>query len=190
MTAKSTEEAWTGVQPIGARTQLREFRESDGPAAHRIVGDDRVTHFLSFDSRDEKAAKAMVDGAVQRARSQPRNEYYLAITRRDDDTLIGFCRLALSGAQAAKLGYAVAADCWNRGFASDAVSTMLEFAFTNLELHRVTAAIGPDNHASQRVVGRLGFKREGVLRDHVFTNGSWRDSVLYSILSSEWTEEH
>lgn len=65
---------------------------------------------------------------------------------------------------------------------------MLEFAFTNLELHRVTAAIGPDNHASLRVVDRLGFKREGVLRDHVFTNGSWRDSVLYSILSGEWAE--
>lgn len=188
MTAKGTEETWTGVHLMGTRTRLREFRASDGPAAHRIVGDDRVTRFLSFDSRDEAAAQAMVDGAVQRARSLPRNEYYLAITRTGDDNLIGFCRLALSGVQAAKLGYAVAADCWGRGFASDAVSTMLDFAFANLELHRVTAAIGPDNPASQRVVGRLGFKQEGVLRDHVFTNGAWRDSVLYSILRSEWTK--
>ncbi|UUV33569.1 GNAT family N-acetyltransferase [Amycolatopsis roodepoortensis] len=188
MTTESAEKAWTGVELLGTRTRLREFREADGPAAYRIVGDDRVTHFLSFDSRDMEAAQAMVDGAVQRARSEPRNEYYLAMTRADDDGLIGFCRLALSGVQAAKLGYAVAAEHWGLGFASDAVSTMLGFGFTTLDLHRITAAIGPDNHASQTVVSRLGFKQEGILRDHVFTNGAWRDSVLYSILSHEWTE--
>jgi [ribosomal protein S5]-alanine N-acetyltransferase len=54
-----------------------------------------------------------------------------------------------------------------------------------LELHRITAAIGPENAASIAVVKRLGFTREGCLRDHVFTNGAWRDSELYSILAHE-----
>lgn len=180
-------EQWSGVELLGTKTRLREFQKSDGVDAFRIVGDHRVTHYLSFDSRDKAAAQAMIDGAVERARSQPRNEYYLAMTRADDDSLIGFCRLALSGVQAAKLGYAVAADHWGQGFATDAVSIMLEFAFSTLDLHRVTAAIGPDNHASQAVMKRLGFKQEGVLRDHVFTNGAWRDSILYSILKQEWT---
>ncbi|WP_308283159.1 GNAT family N-acetyltransferase [Pseudonocardia nigra] len=63
---------------------------------------------------------------------------------------------------------------------------MLGFAFTRLELHRVSAAIGPSNARSIAVVERLGFTLEGRLRDHVFTNGAWRDSLLYSILSGEW----
>ena len=171
---------------MGQRTRLREFVSADGAAAFSIVGDDRVTKFLSFDSRSPAAAQEMIDGAVQRAKSQPRNEFYLAMTQLDDDGLIGFCRLALTGVKAAKLGYAVAADHWGRGYASDAVSIMLGFAFGSLSLHRVTAAIGPDNAASQAVVEKLGFVREGVLRDHVFTNGAWRDSVLYSLLHDEW----
>jgi len=170
----------------GRHTRLREFRSEDGSAAFSIVGDDQVTKFLSFDSRTPAAAQEMIDSAVERAKSRPRNEFYLAMTQIHDDALIGFCRLALSGVKAAKLGYAVAADQWGRGYASDAVSSMLNFAFDALSLHRVTAAIGPDNFASQAIVEKLGFVREGVLRDHVFTNDAWRDSVLYSLLRNEW----
>jgi ribosomal-protein-alanine N-acetyltransferase len=64
---------------------------------------------------------------------------------------------------------------------------LLDFAFGPLGLHRVSAAIGPDNSASIAVVKRLGFAHEGRLRDHVFTNGAWRDSELYSVLAPEWT---
>jgi RimJ/RimL family protein N-acetyltransferase len=63
---------------------------------------------------------------------------------------------------------------------------MISFGFQVLDLHRITAAIGPDNTASIAVVKKLGFTREGRLRDHVFTNGAWRDSELYSILVHEW----
>ncbi|MET9325106.1 GNAT family protein [Streptomyces sp. NPDC003038] len=51
---------------------------------------------------------------------------------------------------------------------------------------RASAAIGPSNLASIALVERLGFQKEGVLRDHVHTNGSWRDSVLYSVFENEW----
>ncbi|WP_233574255.1 GNAT family N-acetyltransferase [Amycolatopsis panacis] len=171
----------------GKLTRLREFRRSDGPDAFAIVGDDRVTRFLSFDSRNREAAQTMINDAVQRAKIRPRNEYYLGMTELGADRLIGFCRLGLTGVRAAKLGYAVMAHHWRKGYAADAVRTTLEFAFGQLDLHRVTAAIGPDNVASQNVVERLGFVREGLLRDHVFTNGAWRDSVLYSVLADEWS---
>jgi RimJ/RimL family protein N-acetyltransferase len=176
-----------GINLEGAHVRLREFRSTDGPDAFAIVGDDRVTRSLSFASRDRDAAQSMIDGAVERAKIRPRTEYYLGIACDEDDRVIGFCRLGLSGVRAAKLGYAVAADYWGRGFATDAVRCALDFAFGPLDLHRVTAAIGPDNAASHAVVKRLGFVREGVLRDHVFTNEAWRDSVLYSVLAAEWT---
>jgi RimJ/RimL family protein N-acetyltransferase len=63
---------------------------------------------------------------------------------------------------------------------------MLAFCFETLELHRVQAACGPENTGSQVLLERLGFQREGVMRDHVFTNGAWRDSVLYSLLRHEF----
>lgn len=170
----------------GRITRLRDFRADDVDAVHAVVGDDRVTRFLSFDSRDREQAATMLTAILGRSRQRPRLEYYLAVTDLDADDVVGFVRLGLSGVRAAKLGYAVAAEHQGRGVATDAVAVALDLAFSALELHRVTAAIGPDNAASTQVVQRLGFTREGVLRDHVHTNGAWRDSVLHSLLAPEW----
>jgi RimJ/RimL family protein N-acetyltransferase len=171
----------------GDGTSLREFRLDDADDVLAIVGDDRVTTWLSFDSRTREQALATVRGAVERAQLEPREEYYLAITRREDDQLIGFIRLGLAGEKAAKLGYAIAADHWGNGYATDATRQMLRFGFGTLGLHRISAAIGPSNVSSIAVVKRLGFAYEGRIRHHVRTNGDWRDSLLYSILTDEWT---
>jgi RimJ/RimL family protein N-acetyltransferase len=165
---------------------LREVRDDDIEQVLALVGDERVTTWLSFDTRDRQAATDMLRGIIARSRAEPRTEFYLAVTRTGDDTMIGFVRLGLTGHHAAKLGYSIRADEWGKGYATAAAAAMLDFAFTTLKLHRVTAAIGPTNVASIHVVERLGFRHEGRLRDHVHTNGAWRDSELYSILTSEW----
>lgn len=169
------------------RLRLREFRADDLDDSLAVVGDDRVTHWLSFDSltRDQQANR--LTGAIQRASQDPRTEYYLAVAERETDRLIGFIRLGLSGVKAAKLGFAIAADHWGNGYATEATRAMVNYGFAKLDLHRITAAIGPENAASIALVTRLRFQREGRLRDHVFTNGAWRDSELYSILSHEWS---
>ncbi|MGN9811136.1 GNAT family N-acetyltransferase [Micromonospora sp. BQ11] len=164
---------------------LRELRPDDAADALAIVGDDRVTRWLSFDSRDQAATVAMIEGAVTRAQLEPRTEYYLAVAG-GTDRMIGFARLGLTGHQAAKLGYAIGAGHWGHGYATDAARTITDYGFRELKLHRITAAIGPDNAASIAVVKRLGMQYEGRLRDHVFTNSAWRDSLLYSILAPEW----
>ncbi|MDQ0366035.1 RimJ/RimL family protein N-acetyltransferase [Catenuloplanes indicus] len=151
---------------------------------HAIVGDDRVTQYLSFDSRTMEQSIEMVAGAIERSRHHARNEFYLAVTR-GDDKLIGFTRLALGGVRAAKIGYAVNADQWGCGYATDSVHILINFGFDQLALRRITAAIGPNNAASLAIARKVGMKYEGRLRDHVFTNGSWRDSLLYSLLSTD-----
>jgi RimJ/RimL family protein N-acetyltransferase len=170
----------------GDGTRLREFRLDDLDDYLAIVGDDRVTNWLSFDSRDRDTAQKALAAAVERSQQDDRPDYMLAVTRLDDDRLIGFARLGPTGVQAAHLGYAIAADHWGHGYATDASRTLVRFAFENLDLHRVSAAIGPENLASVAVVKRLGFSYEGRIRHHVFTNDAWRDSLLYSILTDEY----
>jgi RimJ/RimL family protein N-acetyltransferase len=174
------------VQLTGATVKLREFTGDDADQAVALVGDDRVTRWLSFDSRSPAEAATMVAGIVERAQLEPRTEYYLAVTRADHDEVIGFARLGFNGVKAAKLGYAIHADHWGHGYATDAARILIDFGFTELGLHRISAAIGPDNAASIAVVKRLGFELEGCIRDHVWTNGGWRASQLYSVLAHEW----
>ncbi len=177
------------MYPIELRGQgvlLRDFRHDDAAAALRIVGDDAVTQWLSFDSRDHAGAQAMVDGAIKRGQQEPRTEFYLGVALLASGELIGFARLAYAGVKAGKLGYAIRADQWGHGYATDAARTLIEFGFGQLGLHRISAAIGPDNTASIKLVERLGMSPEGRIRDHVFTNGAWRDSLLYAVLAHEW----
>jgi ribosomal-protein-alanine N-acetyltransferase len=176
------------VTLTGRAVTLREFRRDDAAAAFSVVGDEDVTRWLSFDARDQAATQAMIDGTVERAQATRRTEYYLAVTLPDDE-LIGFARLGLDGVQAAKLGYAIRHDQWGHGYATDAARTLVDFGFRDLQLHRISAAIGPDNAASIAVVQRLGMRYEGRIRDHVFTNGGWRDSQLYSLLVHDWNTE-
>lgn len=173
------------LQLSGSQVVLREFCADDLDRVMTVVGDDRVTESLSFDTRSREQATKMLDGVLNRAKQDPRSEYYLAVTTVDDG-LVGFVRLELGGVQAAKLGGAIAADYWRRGYAMDAARTLVDFGFRELKLHRVSAAMGPDNAASIAGVRRLGMTYEGRIRDHVYTNGQWRDSLLYSVLADEW----
>lgn len=181
-----TETVQHGVKLAGDRVRLREFRADDLDDSDAILGDDRVTRWLSFDSRTREQQAEVLTGAIERAQQTPRTEYYFAVTTHTDDRLIGFVRLGLGGVQAAKLGGAGALPHWGHGYAQDATRTIIDFGFTTLGLHRISAAIGPDNATSIAIVTRLGFTEEGRLRDHVFTNGAWRDSILYSLLVHEW----
>ncbi|MGH3926217.1 MAG: GNAT family N-acetyltransferase [Pseudonocardiaceae bacterium] len=172
------------IQLSGSRVTLREFHSDDLDRVMTVVGDDRVTESLSFDTRSREQAAEMLSGVLDRAEQEPRSEYYLAVTTADDG-LVGFARLGLNGVQAAKLGGAIATGYWGRGYAVDAARTLVDFGFRTLELHRVSAAMGPDNAASVVLARRLGMSYEGRIRDHVYTNGEWRDSLLYSVLAHE-----
>jgi RimJ/RimL family protein N-acetyltransferase len=177
------------VELHGQRVMLREFTSGDLADSLRIVGDDEVTSWLSFDSRNADEARTMLEGIVTRARQQPRAEYYLAAALPADGAVIGFARLGLAGVRAAKLGFAIRHSDWGRGYATDAAQALITFGFGELGLHRISAAAGPDNAASLAVIKRLGMTYEGRIRDHVFTNGAWRDSLLYSLLAGEWTSD-
>ncbi|MGH3916812.1 MAG: GNAT family N-acetyltransferase [Pseudonocardiaceae bacterium] len=173
------------IQLCSSAVTLREFSSDDLEKVAALVGDDRVTDSLSFNSRSRDEAAEMLGGIISRAKQQPRTEYYFAVVTIEEG-LVGFARLGLDGVQAAKLGYAIAADYWRRGYATDAARTLIDFGFRTLDLHRISAAMGPDNTASIALAHRLDMTYEGRIRDHVHTNGQWRDSLLYSVLADEW----
>ncbi|GAA0574312.1 GNAT family N-acetyltransferase [Kribbella sandramycini] len=177
------------MEPISSeRIVLREFRADDLDDYFAICGDDRVTVWMAFDSYDRAKAIETLNGIIERSARADRPDYMLAVARRDDDRVIGLVRIAPGVHRNGKLACAIGAEHWKHGYATEATQLLLDFSFGTLGLHRVTAAIGPENEASIAVVKRLGFSYEGHLRDHVFTNGAWRDSVLYSLLEDEYAD--
>lgn len=89
---------------------------------------------------------------------------------------------------AAILGYSVDVDCQQRGFAQEAASAVIDYAFDRLNLHRIEASYQPLNERSGRVLRKLGFAVEGYARDHLFIAGEWRDSILTSLTNNGWAQ--
>ncbi len=74
----------------------------------------------------------------------------------------------------------------SRGLAGEAVGAVLAFGFATLNLHRVEADVDPENVASLRLLGRLGFAEEGRFRERWLTFGTWKDSVMLGLLAADY----
>jgi ribosomal-protein-alanine N-acetyltransferase len=88
--------------------------------------------------------------------------------------------------QSANVGYWIGAEHAGQGYMPEAVAVILRFAFEELHLHRVEAAIVPRNTASRRVAEKLGLRDEGTARRFLQIRGVWEDHVRYAITADEW----
>ena len=87
-----------------------------------------------------------------------------------------------------EFGYAVLPSERRKGYCSEAVNLLLDFAFLSSTVFRIQARTDVRNVGSQRVLEKTGFKKEGTIRKGYFSRGELRDSFLYSILRDEWKE--
>jgi len=87
-----------------------------------------------------------------------------------------------------EIGYSIFPSERGKGYCTEAVIVIVDYLFLSKEIVRIQAHTDTRNSASQRVLERAGFKREGIIRKHIFMRGEWRDEFLYSILREEWKE--
>lgn len=110
-----------------------------------------------------------------------------AIVAKESGKLVGAISLMIKREhQRAELGYWIAVDSWNTGYATEASQRLIDFAFENLRLHRVEARHMLRNPASGRVMVKLGMQKEGVERDWAIKWDRFESLALYSILEPEW----
>lgn len=170
---------------------LREFREKDWPAVHEYASDPEVVRYLSWGPNTEQDTGGFVRRAIARQREQSRQNYEFAVVLKAEDKLVGHCGIGMSDAPHHKEGsiyYFFNSAYWGRGYATEAVNALLEFAFFQLRLHRIFATCDPENGASASVLKKAGMQREGCMRHHERIRGEWRDSLLYAILEDEYRQ--
>jgi len=88
----------------------------------------------------------------------------------------------------AELGYALGRPYWRQGYMQETLQVVLNYAFEVLSLHRIEADVDPRNAASMRVLERLGFQREGYLRERWQVNGEIQDAIFYGLLRPGWDQ--
>ena len=118
--------------------------------------------------------------------------YRWGIARKSEDRLIGTCGYYLwdKEVRKAEIGYDLEPQFWGLGMMTEALSEMLRFGFEEMNLNRIQVKSAPSNERSIKLIRRLGFKKEGVLRDNFIFMGELQDDVLFSLLRKEWDEKH
>lgn len=167
--------------------QLRPLQASDAVALFAIHSDARVMRYWSHKpwlSIDEAHARIATD-----LKAMPAGEYLqLGLQLRDSGHLIGTCCLFHLAPQCrrAEIGYAMAHAHWGHGLMHEALSALLHYGFTTLDLNRVEADVDPRNASSVRTLQRLGFLKEGRLRERWIVEGEVSDTDLYGLLRRDW----
>ncbi|WP_151081568.1 GNAT family N-acetyltransferase [Nocardioides cynanchi] len=112
----------------------------------------------------------------------------LVIERVSDTAFLGWCALSRWNPdfRSASLGYVLNEEAWGHGYATEATSAVLGWAFETLDLNRVQAEADTRNAASARVLEKLGFVLEGTLREDCVVDGDVSDSWVYGLLRREW----
>jgi [ribosomal protein S5]-alanine N-acetyltransferase len=169
------------------RLLLRPLQEADASALLDIFSDPAVMRYWTtqpWKSIDQ--ATAMIDRDIM---SMASGAYLrLGIERKADGVLIGMCTLFAISEQCrcAEVGYAMASHAWGNAFMNEALRALLSYGFTQLKLNRIEADIDPRNAASARSLERLGFTKEGHLRERWIVGDEVSDTALYGLLHRDW----
>jgi RimJ/RimL family protein N-acetyltransferase len=127
---------------------------------------------------------------VEKTSENP-HEKKLFIIEKKDGSKIGFIDhfyvLHVAGRQL-EIGYSLLPNERRKGYCSEAIKIMVDYLFLSKDTGRIQAQTDPRNIASQKVLEKAGFKKEGTMRKCLFIRGQIRDSIVYSILREEWKE--
>jgi ribosomal-protein-alanine N-acetyltransferase len=169
------------------RLRLRPFDDADADSLFALHSSADVLRYWDAPPWSDHA-RARLFIAACRQMADEGTGVRLAVVRTDDGTFIGWCGLQRWNPEyrSASLGYCYTDSAWGRGYATEAARELLRWAFATLDLNRVQAEADTRNAASARVLEKLGFVREGTLREDCVVNGEVSDSWIYGLIRRDW----
>ena len=169
------------------RLVLREMADRDLDALFEMESDPIAMRYWSkLPVRELDEARATLERAKRTLADRVGIRW--SITRREEDSMLGLVSMFEFSEQnrRAEIGYGLLRRHWGQGYMHEALIAVIGYAFGPLGLHRLEADIHPGNAASLRALERLGFAREGHLRERWHVGEEISDSVLLGLLAAQW----
>jgi RimJ/RimL family protein N-acetyltransferase len=168
----------------GKRIYLKELRPSDVNAAYcRWMNDPGVNQYLEsrFQPATEKSIKRFVQGVLD----DP-NSCLFGIRLRENDEHIGNIKIGPITLRhyLAEVGILIGEKrLWGKGYASEALNLLIEFAFNGLKLHKLSAGCYSVHESSFSLFTKSGFEVDGVRKQHWFSQGKYVDGILFGLIN-------
>jgi RimJ/RimL family protein N-acetyltransferase len=166
----------------GDRITLRSSEREDVPFLQRCFNDPAI--WQSLDRHAPVNELGMTEWFERLSEDDDRVALLLCV----DETAVGYISLKFLNEcwGNASISYWVAPDEQGRGYATEAVEMIVEYAFDQRRQHKLLAHAFEFNEASIRLLETVGFEREGVHRDEVFIDGDYCDLYSYGLLEEDW----
>lgn len=170
-----------------ARVSLRHLEKADTAALFEIFSNRKAMRFWSSPPFQKRAEAERLLAEIHDY-WQRKTLFQWGIALKSDDQIIGTTTLFQLDEKnrRAEIGYILNRRFWGFGYVNEALNALFEFAFGEMNLHRIEADVDPRNAASVRVLEKLGFQKEGYLRERWLVGGEIQDALFYGLLKSDW----
>lgn len=165
------------------RLILREMTKEDAEGIFTCFSNEDVTRYYGQETLEKiEQAEKIVD-FFSKSYSEKRGIRW-GIERRGTKGIIGTIGFNawLPKHKRAEIGYELHPDYWRNGYTLEAVLKVISYGFEKLDLTRIGAVVFIENKASNNLLEKVGFQKEGVLRDYMYQNGKAYDTYVYSLL--------
>ncbi|MBE4907631.1 GNAT family N-acetyltransferase [Bacillus luteolus] len=165
------------------RLELREIKQEDAENIFDCFSNEEVTRYYGQEPLTTKEQAHQFVEFFDKNYKENRGIRW-GIQIKGTSTLIGTIGFNAwsSKHKRAEIGYELHPDHWRKGYATEVVSKVISYGFTELELTRIGAIVFIDNKASNELLLKLGFEKEGILRNYMYQNGMPHDTNVYSLL--------
>lgn len=167
---------------------MRQMYPTDAEAVFNIFSNEEVTRYYDLEAFTSiEQATQLIER--QTVRFEQGEGLRWGIALKGDNVIIGTCGFIFDESSAqAGLGYDLSQAFWRRGIMTEALGSIIKFGFDRLALNRIQALVMLENMASVKLLHKLGFQEEGVLREYRFFKGKFQDLRCFSLLKRDYEE--
>ncbi|MCM3413711.1 GNAT family N-acetyltransferase [Metabacillus litoralis] len=165
------------------RLILREITKEDAKGIFACFSNENVTRFYGQETLERiEQAESFVDFFSNSYREKRGIRW--GIERREAEGIIGTIGFNAWSPKhkRAEIGYEIHPSHWRKGYTAEALSTVISYGFEKLDLNRIGAVVFTENEASNKLLVKAGFQKEGVLKEYMYQGGKAYDTYVYSLL--------
>lgn len=169
------------------RLILRKLTLTDVPEVQMIRSNEAVMKYM--DSEKHLSLEIAENFVSENLKSyEQKTGMFWALIERSSGKMIGdfaFWKIDRKNSRT-EIGYTLKPEFWGKGYMKEAMIQIINFGFSDLNLHSIEANINPANDNSRGLLKKLGFKKEAYFRENYYFNGEYLDSEIYCLLQADF----
>jgi RimJ/RimL family protein N-acetyltransferase len=169
---------------------LRAVEDDDIPLIARWINDEEVTHFMFYGQWPTNLGQ--VRETIQKQVSSPQNVVFMVYDRKTNRR-IGFAGIYDIHLTAQKGEFRILIgekDFWGKGYGTEVTELLTFYGFDRLNFHRIYLGVTAENKGGVKAYERAGYAHEGVLKDDIFRNGRYYDTIRMGLLRDEYLKKY